>query len=226
LKKIKFHNFTYKKDTKFILYNLNCLCNFGTKSINQGKIDLFGKKENNYKVYLQFASNEININLFPDLNIIRNNFKKFVREFTIISQAQEFKPMKKPYNEKNRNFIELLKYMNNNKNTTFSKKFSYKRKMIVRDWLFYFYWCQKCKSSIYGKLINPIKLEFNRFYGLCFNQWEDLNNNKLNENDKIEKKEELNPDNINFKLGNLFITMTSDGISDGTNTKTWAQIFS
>ena len=212
LKKIKFHNFTYKKDTKFILYNLNCLCNFGTKSINQGKIDLFGKKENNYKVYLQFASNEININLFPDLNIIRNNFKKFVREFTIISQAQEFKPMKKPYNEKNRNFIELLKYMNNNKNTTFSKKFSYKRKMIVRDWLFYFYWCYKCKSSIYNYNFNPLRNEFIRYLNICVkgNGIEKLNheedkkdkngkNNSENETPKWSK-ENPNPDNINLSL--------------------------
>lgn len=36
----------------------------------------------------------------------------------------------------------------------------------------------------------------------------------------------INQDNIKFRLGNLFITMTSDGISDGTNTKTWAQLLS
>lgn len=32
--------------------------------------------------------------------------------------------------------------------------------------------------------------------------------------------------NIKFKLGNVEITMTSDGISDGINTKTWAQLLS
>lgn len=36
----------------------------------------------------------------------------------------------------------------------------------------------------------------------------------------------INQDNIKFKLGNLFITMTSDGVSDGTNTKTWTQLLS
>ena len=212
LKKIKFQNYTYKKDTKFILQNLNCLCNFGTKSINQGKIDLFGKKENNYKIYLQFASNEININLFPDLNIIRNNFKKFVREFSIISQAQEFKPMKKPYNEKNRNFIELLKYMNSNKNTAFSKKFSYKRRMIVRDWLFYFYWCYKCKSSIYNYNCNPLRTEFIRYLNICVKgngieklaheeDKKDKNGKNGSENNTPKwSKENPNPDNINLSL--------------------------
>lgn len=43
-----------------------------------------------------------------------------------------------------------------------------------------------------------------------------------NSNNKII----IHPDNIKFKLGDLFIIMTSDGISDGTNTKTWAQLLS
>ena len=132
LKKIKFENFSYKKDTKFLIKNLNCLSNFGTKIINQGKIDLFSKKENNYKLYIQFASNEININVFPDLNVIRNNLRKFIKEFTIIGQAQEFKPMKKPYNSQNSNFIDIIKYINNKKNSELCKNFSYKRKMMVR----------------------------------------------------------------------------------------------
>ena len=58
----------------------------------------------------------------------------------------------------------------------------------------------------------------------CTIQIDDNNNiiRLYNSNNKII----INPDNIKFKLGNLFITMTSDGISDGTNTKTWAQLLS
>ena len=211
LKKIKFENFNYKKDTKFIVQNLNCLCNFGTKAMNKGKIDLFGKKENNYTLYIQFASNEIKINLFPDLNIIRNNFRKFVREFTIIGQAQEFKPMKKPYNIKNRFFIEILKYINNNKNNKLAKTFLYKRKMMIRDWLFYFYWCHKCKSSIYNYNANPLRLEFTRFFNLYYknNELEKIkesdsekDKNKRDKNKEQDEKQwsrdNPNPDNINL----------------------------
>ena len=212
LKKIKFENFSYKKDTKFIIQNLNCLCNFGTKSINQGKMDIFGKKENNYKLYLQFASNEIKINFFPDLNIIRNNFRKFIREFTIIGQAQEFKPMKKPYNSKNRYFIEILKFIKNNKNSKLAKIFPYKRKMMVRDWLFYFYWCHKCKSSIYNYNSNELRLEFIRFYNLYYKNNDiekvDGTESEKDKNKKIKNKdddgkpiwsrENPNPDNINL----------------------------
>ena len=180
--------------------------------MDQGKLDLFGKKENNYKFYMQFASNEIKINFFPDLNIIRNNFRKFVREFTIIGQAQEFKPMKKPYNNKNRFFTEILKNIKKNKNSQLAKIFPYKRKMMVRDWLYYFYWCYKCKSSIYNYDLNPLRLEFTRFYNLfCKNKDIDKINDLDNEKEKVKKnkkkeengkpiwsKENPNPDNINL----------------------------
>ena len=181
--------------------------------MDQGKLDLFGKKDNsNYKFYMQFASNEIKINFFPDLNIIRNNFRKFVREFTIIGQAQEFKPMKKPYNSKNRFFTEILKNIKINKNTQLAKKFPYKRKMLVRDWLYYFFWCYKCKSSIYSYDLNPLRLEFTRFYNLfCKEREIDKLNDVESEKEKIKKsklkdentksiwsKEKPNPDNINL----------------------------
>ena len=180
--------------------------------MDQGKLDILRKKENNYKLYMQFASNEIKINFFPDLNIIRNNFRKFVREFTIIGQAQEFKPMKKPYNSKNRFFTEILKNIKINKNTQLAKKFPYKRKMLVRDWLYYFFWCYKCKSSIYSYDLNPLRLEFTRFYNLfCKEREIDKLNDVESEKEKIKKsklkdentksiwsKEKPNPDNINL----------------------------
>ena len=211
LKKINFQDFKYKKeDTKFIINNLNCFCNFGTKAISQGNLDLFGKRENNYKLYIQFASNEIKINFFPNLFSIKNNFQKFMKDFTIISQAQEFKPMKKPYNKKNHNFIEIMTIINKNKNSKLSKKFNYKKKMIVRDWLFYFYWCYKCKMSIYNFSSNPLRAEFSRFFNIYYkNELDKINDfdenknkgNINNQNDKnIWSREKPNPDKINLSL--------------------------
>ena len=209
LKKIQFESFSYKKDTKFIIQNLNCLSNFGTKAMNQKKIDLFGKKENNYKLYVQFASNEININYFPDLNIIKNNFRKFVRDFTIIAQAQEFKPLKKPYSIKNKSFMDIINYINKNKNTSFAKNFLYKKKMIVRDWLYYFYWCYKCKNSLFNYNLNPLRAEFLRYLNLCLKKGgiesynDDVDKKKIIKKKQIEEngkpvwtKENPNPDNI------------------------------
>ena len=214
LKQIKFQDFKYKKDdTKFIINNLNCFCNFGTKAISQGNLDMFGKRENNYKLYIQFASNEIKINFFPNLFSIKNNFQKFMKDFTIISQAQEFKPMKKPYNINNHNFIEIMTLIKKNKNSKLSKKFNYKKKMIVRDWLFYFYWCYKCKMSIYNFSSNPLRAEFSRFFNICYkNELDKINDfdenknkeNKENINNTKDKniwsREKPNPDKINLSL--------------------------
>ena len=196
IKKLNFHNFNYIEGTKFIVQNLNCVIKIGTLSISSGKVDIFGKRNNQFKMYSQFSSNELNINIFPELINIHINFKKFMQEFSILEQVQDFKPMRKPYN---RNNIIIKNFMKKN-NDKINTNFAYKRKMMVRDWLFYFYWCQKCKSSIYNKSINPIRLEFNRFYGLCFNQWEDINPNKLNENENNGKEESPNPDNIELFL--------------------------
>ena len=224
LSKIKFQDFSYKKDTKFIFHNFNCLCNFGTKAITQGKIDIFSQKENNYKLYFQFISNEIKINFFPDLILIKSNFDKFMKDFTIISQAQEFKPMKKPYNVKDKNFIEIISYINKNINGKLAKKFPYKRKMIVRDWLFYFYWCYKCKSSIYNYNSNPLRAEFSRFYNLCYKNEIEKDNDldeikketKKGDNKEISwNKENPNPNkidltfNLDIKLRGIILNLYS-----------------
>lgn len=74
---------------------------------------------------------------------------------------------------------------------------------------------------------NDICIENNKITIKKINCAIEINNNYnniiiYNSNNRII----INQDNIKFRLGNLFITMTSDGISDGTNTKTWAQLLS
>ena len=216
LKKIKFQQFKYTPNTKFIIENFSCAVKFGTRIVNRGKMDLFGKNSNEYKFYIQFASNEINFNIYPDLLIINDNYNKFVSEFSVIEQVQDFKPMKKPYNIKNKNFIEFMEIMNTNKKQKSYNNFIYKKKMLVRDWLFYFYWCQKCKLSLIGRKINPLRLEFSRFYSLCFannnlmcnsivsDNAENNNNNNGRQNEV--GIEDYNPDKINISyIGDILI---------------------
>ena len=208
LKKLNFKHFNYIEGTKFLVQNFNCLGKIGTISISSGKIDLFGKRENTFKMYVQLTSNELNINLYPELLNIYTNYRKFVQEFNVLEQIQDFKPMRKPYDLTNVEFKGFLKKIQENKNSTLSKLFAYKRKMLVRDWLFYFFWCKKCKSTIYTEPVSPLRIEFTRFYGICFNQWEDLSENelkKLKEN-KEEEKEEINADNVQlYVTGDLLI---------------------
>jgi len=216
LKKIKFQQFKYNPNSKFIIENFSCMTKFGTRVVNKGKMDLFGQSSNDYKFFVQFASNEINLNFYPDLLIINDNFNKFVSEFSVIEQVQDFKPMKKPYNIKDKNFIEFMETINKNQNQKFYANFIRKKKMLVRDWLFYFYWCQKCKLSLIGRKINPLRMEFSRFYNLCFNNNEfqtDFNglenkenkDNKQNEENKVGI-EDYNPDKINISyIGDMSI---------------------
>ena len=205
LKKIKFQQFTYNKNTKFIIENFSCVVKFGTQVVNMGKIDLFKQASNEYKFFMQYVSNEINLNFYPDLMIINDNFNKFVSEFSVIEQVQDFKPMKKPYNAKSQNFIDFMEIISKNKNQKHYINFISKKKLLVRDWLYYFYWCQKCKSSLIGRKINPLRMEFSRFYNLCFgmndlpNNFSDIEN-KENDNKDDNKGgiEDYNPDKINI----------------------------
>ena len=150
-------------------------------------------------MYVQFASSELNINLFPDLFIIFSNFKKFIREFSVLEQVHDYKPMKKPYDKNNPNVKEMLEYTKNNKDTQLTKIFLYKKKMLVRDWFYYFYWCKKCNSSIYNKSLNPLRLEFSRFFNLCFTDI-DINSNNL-ENNKDSKSVSTIGNNNNSNQG-------------------------
>ena len=127
LKKIKFQQFTYNKNTKFIIENFSCVVKFGTQVVNMGKIDLFKQASNEYKFFMQYVSNEINLNFYPDLMIINDNFNKFISEFSVIEQVQDFKPMKKPYNAKSQNFIDFMEIISKNKNQKHYKSFISKK---------------------------------------------------------------------------------------------------
>ena len=205
LKKIKFQKFKYNTHTKFILQNFSFSAKLGIKLITKAKIDFFNKTNNkDYRFYSQFISNDLNFNFFPELMKINQNFNKFVSEFSVLEQVQDFKPMKKPYNTQSQNYLEFMDFINKNRNPKYGKNFTNKKKLLVRDWLFYFYWCQKCKFSLIGKKINPLRLEFSRFFNLCFNYQNEFANNNLN---VLENNENLtqnvtsqitNP-NINFE---------------------------
>jgi hypothetical protein len=204
LKKIKFQQFKYNPNTKFIIENFSFSTKFGTHFVNNGKMDLFGKSSKEYKFFFKLISNEINFNFYPDLMIINDNFNKFVTEFSVIDQVQNFKPMKKPYNIKTQTFIQFMEIIKQNKNPKYFNNFMIKKKLLVRDWLFYFFWCQKCKSSLIGRKINPLRMEFSRFYNLCFspefqsefNTIENKENN--NENENKTGIEDYNPDKISI----------------------------
>ncbi len=176
---LKFQNFNYQKNTKFIIENFNSTINFGTKIINNSKnIDIFNIKDKPCILYIQVSTNEININLWPELAIILQNFNKLKDNYKIIEKIKEYKPMTKPYiSKENRNSL--------NKNSSFNKN----KKLLIRNWFYYFLFCQKMLKFHSTKNDNPLRVEFLRFYNIYCK--------RADISDKLEKKKDINDDNKN-----------------------------
>ena len=177
LKTVRFEKFENLISTKYIVQDFNFSLNLGTKSEKRGDLDIFNLKTPPSMVYFQLASNELNVNCYPDFLKIINNFNEFLSQFPIIDKVKDYRPFIKPTNGNNMNYMNLVE--NYRKNVIDNKN---KGKMLVRDWINYIYWFQKSKNGEKRKIINPIRTEFVRFYNICFKKM-----------DILEKKEEKAP---------------------------------
>ena len=184
LKTVRFEKFEYFPDTKFIIQDFNFSINLGTRSEKKGDLDIFNIKTPPSMVYFQLASNEIDINLYPDFIKVLNNFNQFLSQFPIIDKVKDYRPFIKPTEENSMNYIHLVE--NYRKNVIDNEN---KKKMLVRDWINYFYWFQKSKNGERIKIINPLRTEFVRFYNICIKKM-DIHEKK--EEKKDEKKLEQN----------------------------------
>ena len=63
--------------------------------------------------------------------------------------------------------------------------------MIVRDWLYYFYWCYKCKNSLFNYNLNPLRAEFLRYLNLCLKKGGIESYNDDVDKKKIIKKKQI-----------------------------------
>ena len=184
LKTVRFEKFEYFPDTKFIIQDFNFSINLGTRSEKKGDLDIFNIKTPPSMVYFQLASNEIDINLYPDFIKVLNNFNQFLSQFPIIDKVKDYRPFIKPTEENSMNYIHLVENYRKNVIDNGNKK-----KMLVRDWINYFYWFQKSKNGERIKIINPLRTEFVRFYNICIKKM-DIHEKK--EEKKDEKKLEQN----------------------------------
>ena len=184
LKTVRFEKFENFPDTKFIIQDFNFSINLGTRSEKKGDLDIFNIKTPPSMVYFQLASNEIDINLYPDFIKVLNNFNQFLSQFPIIDKVKDYRPFIKPTEENSMNYIHLVENYRKNVIDNGNKK-----KMLVRDWINYFYWFQKSKNGERIKIINPLRTEFVRFYNICIKKM-DIHEKK--EEKKDEKKLEQN----------------------------------
>ena len=185
LKNVHFEQFQYLPSTKFILQDFNMTMNIGTRKEKNENIDIFDIKSTPSMVYFQLASNELNINIYPEIAKIQNNFTLFLAQFPIIEKVNDYRPFIKPSKKNSMDYLNLIE--NYKKNVIDSNSNNNNEKMLVRDWIYYFYWFQKSKNGEKQKIINPIRTEFVRFYNICIKKV-DINEHK-NDKEKQKQKE-------------------------------------
>jgi hypothetical protein len=198
IKDEKFYDFIRKLNLKtnmnsnslLIVDNFNFCGNFGISIVDSKNIDFFSKAvEKNYNFYLQVATSELKINLFPQLILIIQNFIDFAKSYFIIEQIQDFKPMRRPYENSNK-IVQNLKDV---------PKFKTKRLMVVRDWFYYMIWFSRVKKALYGNYFkNIIHEEFSKYFCVAFvnPNTEQCAQGQISDN----KIEEINPENVHFNL--------------------------
>ena len=190
-KNVHFERFEYTPNTKYILHGFCFSINLGSRCEKLENIDIFDIKTTPTMVYFQLASNEMNINLYPEIIKLMNNFNEFLSQFPIIENVRDFRPFEKPTEKNVLNYTSLVE--NYRKNVIDKKG---KNKMLVRDWIYYMYWFEKSKKSKIVKIINPIRSEYSRFYNICIlkrniheEKKEKITEEKKN-NEKLEEKKE------------------------------------
>jgi len=200
---LKTISFIPKSEQIKILTNFSCIFNVGLELISTGNIDFFAKsKEKKVKCYFQVATSEVNLQIQPELIKKFSNLLDTLKSYYIIDSIQNFKPMRKPYVKSS---LLVNKY-------TKSSKLQYKKKMVVRDWFYYFMWYTRFKKIVYGTYFkNPLQEEFSKYFNICClpqNQdkdFDDNNNNNDNDNNSeifvppiINEVIDLNPENIHL----------------------------
>ena len=185
---VRFEKFEELDDTKYIIQDFNFSINLGTR--NETKkldLDIFNLTTPPSMMYFQLASNELNINIYPDFIKILINFNEFLAQFPIIDKVKDYRPFIKPSKENSMNYINLVE--NYKKNVIENGK---KNKLLVRDWINYFYWFQKSKNGEKKKIINPLRTEFVRFYNICIKKVD------IHEIKELKEKEKNNTKNTEF----------------------------
>jgi hypothetical protein len=197
LKTIKFNNIS--KNHYLLLKDLNVICNFGQQLMETANVDFFsGAKQKNLKFFLQVATSDVNMNIYPEMPKKIKSLVEILRSNYLVENVQDYKPMRKPYNPTDTLVI-------NNKYDPIVKA---KRKLVARDWLYYLVWFNRFKRAVYGKIHhNALNEEFSKYYNICClagEEEKDEQDNSLifKKEDKSKKPEigDLNPENINLTV--------------------------
>jgi hypothetical protein len=191
-----------------IINGFNCMGRIGISN-PEGKVNLFNHaKQKSVRFYFNLFTNDIKICLNPSIIGKLTSFQDFLKGYFLNDPIQDFKPMRKPYDPKSKLVVEHCD----------SHLMRTKRKLVVRDWLYYFIWYSRFKTAIYGRPFkNKLQEEFSKYFNICCaNQGDifpqefdifanDENHNfdkKLNDSIELKKnkenKSEINSTGINL----------------------------
>lgn len=141
----------------FLVENFNCM---GKVSIqNDPKGDLFtSKNDKPWKFCLNIFTSDLKVNINPSIIGKLTSFQEFLKGYFLNDPIQDYKPMRKPYNANS----DLVKMYQEN------QTIKTKRKLVVRDWFYYFVWFHRFKTTIYGKPFkNKLQEEFSKYFNIC-----------------------------------------------------------
>lgn len=142
-----------------IIDKFNFMGKFGMETVKSNKDDMFSiSKEKSVKAYFFIATDELKLAISPNFIGKITSIQEFMKYYYLNELLQHYKPMRKPCNTNN----ELIRpYL---KNETYAAK----RKLVVRDWLFYFLIVMKYKKAVYSKPFNSkLEEEFSKYFNVC-----------------------------------------------------------
>lgn len=193
-------NLSYKPTSSSIqlITNFCFTCNFGINAVQKEKIDFFAKNDfKKYEFYFKLNTNTLNMTMSQNIRGCVDPFLEFYRSYRVIDPLQDYKPMRKPY-------FQSSSLIQRYGNWELVKR---KRRMIVRDWFFYFIWffrvrkaflMQHCKNDYHSTF--SAYNDFLKYLELSKIQSAREPANSQPPEQKEEEKPNLNPDNIQISL--------------------------
>lgn len=157
-----------------LIKDFNFQIRFGISSHDSGSNLFMSKKDKHMKFYVYFASGPLNLSISPTHLGKIISIQDFFKCYFLNEQIQQYKPMRKPYNMTNELVIK----------STENANFQIKRKLVVRDWFYYFIMFYRFRKAMYNKPFkNELQEEFSKYFNIFFseNLFPDVNNNNEEE---------------------------------------------
>lgn len=215
-----------EKDNKYIVKNFNFTLKFDVKNIDNN-VNIFesnAAKKRNLKINIYFASSDLNVYITPNLLGRLLSVQDYFKCYYLNEQIQQYKPMRKPYNNDNPLVRQAMFYNDVNNDVNYDNinySFLNKRKLIVRDWLYYFVMFYRFKKAMYIKPYkNKLQEEFSKYYNICCS---DAILSEMAENNDNKENKSINKSINKSRITNISASNTAKNKSSFNNKRKESQ---